>query len=82
MVMPEIKDSKTLAAAGAETIVGLRPSAPAAASPEILDRPRHRTFTAQDKLCILAEADRSAGVPGGIGAIVYRNSYDIGDLQI
>src|SRR5208337_1240678 len=31
-----------------------------------------RTFTAQDKLRILAEADRAAGVPGGIGAIVRR----------
>ena len=75
MVMPQIKDSKTLAAAGAETIVGLRPSslsAPAAASPELLDRPRRRTFTAQDKLRILAEVDRAAGVPGAVGAIVRR----------
>jgi transposase len=43
-----------------------------AASPELLDRPRRRTFTAQDKLRILGEADRAAGVPGGIGAIVRR----------
>src|ERR1017187_4135828 len=73
--MPQIKDSKTLAAAGGETIVGLQPSslsAPAAASPELLDRPRRRTFTAQDKLRILGEADRAAGVPGGVGAIVRR----------
>ncbi len=47
-------------------------SAPAAASPELLDRPRRRTFTAQDKLRILGETDRAAGVPGGIGAIVRR----------
>ena len=75
MVMPQIKDSKTLAAAGGETIVGLQPSslsAPAAASPELLDRPRRRTFTAQDKLRILAEVDRAAGVPGAVGAIVRR----------
>ena len=54
---------------------GRRPtivSAPAAASPELLDRPRRRTFTARDKLRILAEADRAAGIPGGIGAIVRR----------
>jgi transposase-like protein len=73
--MPPIKDSKTLAAAGTEMEDGRRPpivSAPAAASPEFLDRPRRRTFTAQDKLRILAEADRAAGVPGGIGAIVRR----------
>ena len=75
MVMRRIKDSKTRAAAGADKEEGRRPtivSAPAAASPELLDRPRRRTFTAQDKLRILGEADRAAGVPGGVGAIVRR----------
>ena len=75
MVMPQIKDSKTFAAAGADKEDGRRPtivSAPAAASPELLDRPRRRTFTAQDKLRILAEVDRAAGVPGAVGAIVRR----------
>jgi transposase len=47
-------------------------SAPAAASPELLDRPRRRTFTAQDKLRILGEVDRAAGSPGAIGAIMRR----------
>jgi transposase len=47
-------------------------SAPAAASPELLDRPRRRTFTAQDKLRILGEVDRAAGTAGAIGAIVRR----------
>ena len=73
MVMPQIKDSKTLAAAGADKEDGRRPtivSAPAAASPE--HRPRRRTFTAQDKLRILAEVERAAGVPGAVGAIVRR----------
>jgi len=73
--MPRIKDRKTLAAAGAEIEDGRRPaivSAPAAASPELLDRPRRRTFTAKDKLRILGEVDRAAGVPGGIGAIMRR----------
>src|SRR5208337_3296302 len=73
--MPKIKDSKTLAAAGADKEDGRRPTivpAPAAASPEFLDRPRRRTFTAQDKLRILAEIDRAAGVPGAVGAIVRR----------
>jgi transposase-like protein len=55
--MPQIKDSYSLAAV---------------ASPELLDRPGRRTFTAQDKLRILAEADRAASVPGGVGAIVRR----------
>src|SRR5664280_1424632 len=75
MVMPLINDDKTLAAAGAGTEEGRRPtivSAPAAASPELLNRPRRRTFTAQDKLRILGEADRAAGVPGGVGAIMRR----------
>jgi transposase-like protein len=35
------------------------------------DRPRRRTFTAKDKLRILAEADRAAAT-GGIGAILRR----------
>ncbi len=75
VVMPRIKDRKTLAAAGVEMEDGRRPaivSAPAAAPPELLDRPRRRTFTAQAKLRILGKADRAAGVPGGIGAIVRR----------
>jgi transposase-like protein len=35
------------------------------------DRPRRRSFTAQDKLRILAETDRAAG-SGGIGAVLRR----------
>jgi transposase len=75
MVMPLINDEKTLAAVGAGTEEDRRPtivSAPAAASPELLDRPRRRTFAAQDKLRILGEVERAAGVPGGIGAIMRR----------
>ncbi len=75
MVMPPIPDAETLATAGAETEDGRRPtivSAPAAASPELVQRPRRRTFTAKDKLRILGEADHAAGVPGGVGAIVRR----------
>jgi transposase-like protein len=44
-----------------------------AASPEISDRPRRRTFTAQDKLRILAETDRAVEA-GGVGAILRRES--------
>ncbi len=46
-------------------------AAPASASPELSDRPRRRTFTAQDKLRILTETDRAAET-GGIGAILRR----------
>jgi transposase-like protein len=62
------------AEAGAATNGGRRPTlvaAPASASPELSDRPRRRTFTAQDKLRILAETDRAAET-GGIGAILRR----------
>ncbi len=46
-------------------------AAPASASPELSNRPRRRTFTARDKLRILAETDRAAE-SGGIGAILRR----------
>jgi hypothetical protein len=75
MVMPPVTDGKTLAASGAKTEDGRRPtlvSAPDAASPELVLRPRRRSFTAKEKLRILGEADRAAGVPGGVGAIVRR----------
>ena len=62
------------AAAGDGANGGRRPTvvpAPAAASPELLARPRRRTFTVQDKLRILADTDRAADT-GGIGAILRR----------
>lgn len=62
------------AEAGASTDGGRRPTivaAPASASPELSDRPHRRTFTAQDKLRILAETDRAAET-GQIGAILRR----------
>lgn len=74
MVMPLIDDKKTLAASGAETQRGRRPnvvSAPEAASPELVPA-RRRRFSAKDKLRILGEADRAAGVAGGIGALLRR----------
>jgi transposase len=72
MVMP-VRDVKLDDAAGAGTVGGRRPTAvpaPAAAAPELPDRPRRRTFTAQDKLKILAEIDRAPA--GGTGAILRR----------
>lgn len=45
---------------------------PEAVSPELLTQPRRRTFTARDKLRILAEVDAARGTPGGIGAVMRR----------
>src|SRR6478752_6556969 len=61
--------------AGASRNESRRPTvvpAAASASPELSDRPRRRTFTAQDKLRILAETDRAGSKTGGIGAILRR----------
>src|SRR3954469_5639859 len=68
------KVAETKAAAGAGTEEGRRPTvvpAPAAANPELSDRPKRRTFTAGEKLRILEETDRAAGT-GDIGAILRR----------
>src|SRR4249919_2119766 len=62
------------AEAGTTANGGRRPTVvvvPASASPELSDRPRRRTFTARDKLRILAATDRAAET-GGIGAILRR----------
>lgn len=45
---------------------------PVAANPEVSDRPHRRTFTAQEKLSILKEADQATGI-GAIGAILRRH---------
>jgi transposase-like protein len=67
-------NAQTMAAAGAGTAEGRRPTvvpAPAAANPEVSERPRRRTFTAKDKLRILQEADGATGA-GEIGALLRR----------
>ena len=67
---------QTDAASGAGANRGRKPTvmpAPDAASPEISERPRRRTFTAQEKLRILAETDRAVEA-GGVGAILRRES--------
>ena len=72
MVMPFIPFAKSLAD-GAGTEGGLRSTvvpAPSAASPELVDRPHRRTFTAAYKLGILRQIDEAG--PGGIGAILRR----------
>ena len=73
MVMPRTTTEEPFAAGGAENEEGRRPtlvSAPPAASPELVDHPRRRRFTAADKLRILGEVDRAG--PGGAGAILRR----------
>jgi len=73
MVMPN-KVAPETPAGGPGTEEGRRPRivpGPAAVSPELSDRPRRRTFTAQEKLRILAETDQAAD-SGGIGAILRR----------
>ena len=62
------------AEAGAASNGGRRPTvvaAPASVSPGLSVRPRRRTFTAKDKLRILADIDRAAET-GGIGAVLRR----------
>jgi transposase len=73
VVMPN-KVAEMKVAAGAGTEEGRRPTvvpAPAAIDPELVERPRRRTFTAQEKLRILKETDRAART-GDIGAIPER----------
>jgi transposase len=75
MVMRILNHEKPLSAAGPATEDGRRPTivaGPAAASPELLTRPRRRTFRARDKLRILAEVDAARGTPGGVGAVLRR----------
>lgn len=74
MVMPNQAEA-TPAAAGAGTDAGRRPTvvpAPAAANPELSDRPVRRTFTAAEKLGILVEADQAAST-GATGALLRRH---------
>lgn len=73
MVMPRTPSTEPFVAGGAENEEGRRPtlvSAPPATSPEFVDRPRRRSFTAADKLRILGEIDQAPA--GGIGAVLRR----------
>jgi transposase-like protein len=61
-------------AAGVATDGGRRPTVvatPAAVSPELSNRPKRQTFTAADKLRILAATDRALET-GGVGAVLRR----------
>ena len=70
---------------GAAVNGGRRPTvvvavAPVSTSPELSARPRRRTFTAKDKLCILADVDRAAGT-GATGAILRREGLNSSTLS-
>ena len=49
-----------------------RPSRPPRPDPEVVANAKRRTFTAEYKLRILAEADAAAAQPGAIGALQRR----------
>jgi transposase len=73
-VVMQYKELKTNGSAVAGAEEGRKPTtvpAPAGASPEMSDRPRRRTFTAETKLRVLAEIDGVTDV-GGIGAVLRR----------
>ncbi len=73
MVMPN-PNAQPMAGGSGGTLDGRRPTvvpAPVAANPEVSERPRRRTFTAQEKLRILQEADQATGA-GAIGALLRR----------
>jgi len=74
MVMPRTTARDTVSAGGEETEEGRRPtlvSSPLAASPELVDRPRRRrTFTAADKVRILAEIDRGPSMKAKATALL------------
>jgi transposase-like protein len=75
MVMPSRSDETTTSGTDAEPTKELSSTvvvAPAAASPELPERPRRRVFTAKDKLRILDALDRVAGISGATGAILRR----------
>src|SRR5580704_8887475 len=73
-LMPMVQTPNNDSDDGAAMNGGRRPTvvaAPVSASPELSARPRRRTFTAKDKLRILADIDRAAETRG-IGAILRR----------
>ncbi len=73
MPMPTLTDMPSTPC-GVEATSDRRPTivpSPVTSSPELTARPRRRSFTAEDKLRILAETDRAAQT-GEIGAVLRR----------
>jgi transposase len=73
-LMPMVRTPNDDIDDGAAMNGGRRPTVvatPVSTSPELSARPRRRTFTAKDKLRILADIDRATGT-GATGAILRR----------
>ncbi len=62
----EPQRSAAAAKASAESVLASRPD------PEVVAKPKRRTFTAEYKLRILQEAEAAAATPGGIGTVLRR----------
>ena len=62
----EPQRSGAAAKASADLVPASRPD------PEVIAKPKRRTFTAEYKLRVLQEAEAAAGTPGGVGALLRR----------
>jgi len=68
----EAERSEAERSAAAGKAVAPEPPAPPRPDPEVVANAKRRTFTAEYKLRILAEADAAAAQPGAIGALQRR----------
>lgn len=68
----EAERSEASRSAAAGETVATSPPAPARPNAEVVADAKRRTFTAEYKQRILAEADTAAQAPGGIGALLRR----------
>jgi len=68
----EAERSEADRSAAAGNTVAPEPPAPPRPDPEVVADAKRRTFTAEYKLRILAEADAAAAQPGAIGALLRR----------
>src|SRR5712692_4451925 len=62
----EPQRSAAAAKAGADPVLASRPD------PEVVAKPKRRTYTAEYKQRILVEAEAAAALPGGVGVLVRR----------
>ena len=66
--------SETDRSAAAGKVGAAEPAGPPRPNPEVVADARRRSFTAEYKLRILAEADEAASQPGAIGALLRREA--------